>query len=178
MVKSNTLQLNGMSFLEITIKISKSKNLTRLKKINISVNAIEESHFFHLEVISKEMGNEALDIILQPKCQLSERKIFSIKTESDINRESLEDVEFGSEAEQENERSFREVVNAITVEDELIPDYGIPVSAIRLNNSAQKESNIESSETEIAKENQLFSVNGENDESQIEIRMEKKIWLK
>ncbi|GBM38618.1 hypothetical protein AVEN_71507-1 [Araneus ventricosus] len=57
-------------------------------------------------------------------------------------------------------------------EEELIPEYEIPVSANILNVSAQNEPNIEYSETEIANESQWSSVNGENNESQIEMRIE------
>ncbi|GBM54061.1 hypothetical protein AVEN_220619-1 [Araneus ventricosus] len=55
---------------------------------------------------------------------------WTIKAVSDISQEINEDAEFGSEPEKENQTSFRE--SALTAEDELIPDYEIPVSANRL----------------------------------------------
>ncbi|GBO07144.1 hypothetical protein AVEN_77256-1 [Araneus ventricosus] len=86
-------------------------------------------------------------------------------------REIIEDAEFGSEPEKEHQTSFRE--NKLTEKDELISDYEIPVSANRLNDSAQKKSNTDSSETEISYKSHLSSVNTENDESLIEMRIEK-----
>ncbi|GBN23077.1 hypothetical protein AVEN_43470-1 [Araneus ventricosus] len=102
---------------------------------------------------------------------MSGNKAFSIKTVSDINQEIIEDVEFGSETEKENQKSFRE--NKVTKEDEKISDYETPVSANRLNDSAQKKSNTDSYGTEISYESHLSSVNRENDESMIEMRIEK-----
>ncbi|GBN48967.1 hypothetical protein AVEN_107651-1 [Araneus ventricosus] len=133
----------------------------------------EESHFLHSEVISEEKGNEALDTILQANCQESGNKVLSIKTEPDVDQEFLEDADFGSVPEQENERSFREVGNRIIEKAELISDDKIPVSANRLNDSAQKKPNIDSSETEISYKSHFSSVNRGNDESQIEMRIEK-----
>ncbi|GBM02991.1 hypothetical protein AVEN_14506-1 [Araneus ventricosus] len=170
MVKSNTRRYNDMSVVESKVKISKTKSLVRPNKNNVSVNAIEKSHFLQSEVISEENGNEALDTISQVKCQESGNKAFSIKTVSDVNQEIIEDAEFGSEPELENQTSFRE--NKLTEEDELISDYEIPVSADRLNDNAQKKSNTDSSETEISYESHWSSVNIENDESLIEVRIE------
>ncbi|GBN66339.1 hypothetical protein AVEN_104830-1 [Araneus ventricosus] len=89
------------------MKISETKRLVRPNKNNASVNAIEKSHFLRPEVIS-EVGDETLDTISQVNCKESECKDFSIKSESDINKEFLEDAEFGSEPEQENQEfSYR-----------------------------------------------------------------------
>ncbi|GBM80594.1 hypothetical protein AVEN_167898-1 [Araneus ventricosus] len=120
MGKSNTVRYNGMSFLESKIKISKTKGLVRPSKNNFSINAIGEYHFLHPVVNSKEKGNEVLYTISQVKCQEYGSKVFSIKKESDVGKEFLEVVDFGSE--QENESSFREADNAVIQEDELIPD--------------------------------------------------------
>ncbi|GBM57557.1 hypothetical protein AVEN_97666-1 [Araneus ventricosus] len=90
-----------------------------------------------------------------------------------MNQEIIEDVEFGSEHEKENQTSFRG--NKLTEEDGLISDYEIPVSANRLNDSAQKKSNTDSYGTEISYESHLCSVNRENDESMIEMRIEKEV---
>ncbi|GBO16084.1 hypothetical protein AVEN_15236-1 [Araneus ventricosus] len=169
MVKSNTRRYNGKPIVESKMKISKTKSLVRRNKYSSSVNAIEKSHFWN-SVISEEKGNEALDSILQANFQESGNKVLSIKTEFDVDKKFLEDVEFGSETEEESQTSFRE--NTLTVEDELIPDYEIPVSANRLNSSAQKKLNINSVYKEISNESQLFSVNRKNDESQIEMRIE------
>ncbi|GBN24106.1 hypothetical protein AVEN_4061-1 [Araneus ventricosus] len=112
---STCTSVNDTKIKSVT-KISKRQN-----KYRFSVNAIEKSHFLHSEVISEEKGNEALDTISLVKCQESGNKAFSIKTISDINQEIIEDVEFGSETEKENQTSFRE--NKLTEEDELISDY-------------------------------------------------------
>ncbi|GBM59487.1 hypothetical protein AVEN_240583-1 [Araneus ventricosus] len=68
-VKSNTRQHNDMSFVESKIKISKTKDMARPNKINVSENAIEKSHFLQNEVISELRGNEALDTISQANFQ-------------------------------------------------------------------------------------------------------------
>ncbi|GBM64320.1 hypothetical protein AVEN_25933-1 [Araneus ventricosus] len=157
-----------------SVNDTKIKSVTKISKrpdnYRFSVNAIERSHFLHSEVISEENGNETLDTISQVKCQKSGNKAFSIKTVSDVNQEIIEDVEFGSESEKENQTSFRE--NKLTEEDELNSGYEILVSANRLNDSAQKEFHRASSETEISYESHLSSVNRENDESLIEVRIE------
>ncbi|GBM16790.1 hypothetical protein AVEN_9379-1 [Araneus ventricosus] len=101
MIKSNTRRYNDKPFVESMMKISKAKRLVRPNKNNVSVNAIEESHFLQPEVIS-EVGDEILDTISQVNCQELECKDFSIKSESDINKEFLEDADFGFEPEQEN----------------------------------------------------------------------------
>ncbi|GBN13598.1 hypothetical protein AVEN_260749-1 [Araneus ventricosus] len=117
---STCTSVNDTKIKSVT-KISKRPN-----KYRFPVNAIEKSHFLHSEVILEEKGNEALDIISLVKCQESGNKAFSIKTVSDINQEIVEDVEFGSETEKENQTSFRE--NKLTEEDELISDYEIPIT--------------------------------------------------
>ncbi|GBN72345.1 hypothetical protein AVEN_270942-1 [Araneus ventricosus] len=141
----------------MTCHLMKAKGLERQKN-NVSVNAIERSHFLRSEFISEEKGNEALNTILQANCQESGNKVLSIKTASDINQKFLEDADFRYEPEQENERSFREMNNAIISREKLIPDYEIPVSVNILNESAQKEPNIDSSETEISNQSHLSSV--------------------
>ncbi|GBM53690.1 hypothetical protein AVEN_233663-1 [Araneus ventricosus] len=50
-----------------------------------------------------EVDDETLDFISQVNCQESEFKDFSTKSESDISKEFLEDADFGSEPEQENQ---------------------------------------------------------------------------
>ncbi|GBO10122.1 hypothetical protein AVEN_147150-1 [Araneus ventricosus] len=85
------------------MKIFKTKSLVRPNKNNVSVNAIEESHFLQSEVISEIGDDETLDTISQVNCQDSKCIDFSIKSESDINKEFLEDTDFGSEPEQENQ---------------------------------------------------------------------------
>ncbi|GBM20194.1 hypothetical protein AVEN_216623-1 [Araneus ventricosus] len=119
-----------------TVNPLKTMNKNRLQYSKFSevqstgtINATEETHFLQPEVISDARSNEALDNILKANCQISGNEVFSLKTESDVTQKFLEDTDFGSEPEQENERSFREVNNAIIVEEELIPDYEIPVSA-------------------------------------------------
>ncbi|GBL81606.1 hypothetical protein AVEN_93403-1 [Araneus ventricosus] len=102
MVKSNTRRYNDMSVVERKMKVSKIKILGRPNKNNVSVNAIEESHILQPEVIS-EVDDETLDSILQVNCQESECKDFSIKSESDINKEFFEDADFVSEPEQESQ---------------------------------------------------------------------------
>ncbi|GBM01880.1 hypothetical protein AVEN_218998-1 [Araneus ventricosus] len=101
MVKSNTRLYNDMSVVESRMKISETKSLVRPNKNNVSVNAIKKSHFLQPEVIS-EVDDETLYSISQVNCQESECKDFSIKSESDINEEFLEDADFGSEPEHEN----------------------------------------------------------------------------
>ncbi|GBM00606.1 hypothetical protein AVEN_77402-1 [Araneus ventricosus] len=100
-ISPNTRRYNDISVVESKMKISKTKSLVRPKKSNVSVNAIEESHFLQPEVIS-EVDDETLDSISQVNCQESECKDFSIKSESDMNKKFLEDADFGSEPEQEN----------------------------------------------------------------------------
>ncbi|GBM21280.1 hypothetical protein AVEN_149866-1 [Araneus ventricosus] len=153
------------------MKIYKTKSLVRPNKYNFSVNAIEKSHFWHSGVISEEKANEDLDTNSQVKCQESGSKVFSMRLESDINQEFLEDAKFGSKHEKGNQASFRG--DALTVEEELIPDYEIPVSANKLKDRAKKKSNTDSSETEKSYESQS-SVNRENDDSRIEERFQLK----
>ncbi|GBN09984.1 hypothetical protein AVEN_269273-1 [Araneus ventricosus] len=145
-----------------SVNDTKIKSVTKISKrpskYCFSVKAIEKPHVLHSEVISEEKGNEALDTISLVKCQESGNKAFTINNVSDINQEIIEDVEFGSEPEKENQTSFRE--NKLTEEDELISDYEIPVSANRLNDSAQKKSNTDSYGTEISYESHLSSVIG------------------
>ncbi|GBO08508.1 hypothetical protein AVEN_205967-1 [Araneus ventricosus] len=85
------------------MEIFKTKSLVRPNKNNVSVNTIEESHFLQSEVISEVGDDETLDTISQVNCQESKCKDFSIKSESDINKEFLEDTDFGSKPEQENQ---------------------------------------------------------------------------
>ncbi|GBO04159.1 hypothetical protein AVEN_184329-1 [Araneus ventricosus] len=162
---STCASVNDTKIKSVT-KISKRPN-----KYSFFCKCDWRSHFLHSEVISEEKGNETLDTILQVKCQESGNKAFSIKTISDMNQEIIKDAEFGSEPEKERQTSFRE--NKLTEEDELISDCEIPVSANRLNDSAQKKSNIDSTETEISYKSHLSSVNTENDEYLIEMRIEK-----
>ncbi|GBM28926.1 hypothetical protein AVEN_265305-1 [Araneus ventricosus] len=122
MIKSNTRRHNEMPFVETRMKISKTKSLERANKNNISVNAIEESQFLQSEVISDVRGNEALNAILQVNCQECRSKPFSTETDSNICLKFPEDVNFDSELEQRNQRSFRELDNTITMGNELIPD--------------------------------------------------------
>ncbi|GBN38669.1 hypothetical protein AVEN_211267-1 [Araneus ventricosus] len=107
-----------MPFLARNIKVSKTKGLVRPNQNkNASVSSKEESQFFQPEVISEEKSIEALDTVLQANCQEVGNKVLSLKTTSNINQESLEDAESGSEPEQENERRFREVDNEIIEKD-------------------------------------------------------------
>ncbi|GBM40547.1 hypothetical protein AVEN_202175-1 [Araneus ventricosus] len=140
-------------------KIKETKIFERPNKNNVSVNAIEKSHFSHSEVNSDVKFNEALDTILKTNCHESGNKVLSIKTAS-YNQKFVEKADYGSEPEEENERNFRKVYNAIIVMEELIRDYVIPVIANRLNDSSQKEPNIDSSETEMSNESHSSSMNG------------------
>ncbi|GBN01093.1 hypothetical protein AVEN_198805-1 [Araneus ventricosus] len=91
MIKSNTRRYNDKPFVESKMKISKTKNLVRPNKYRFSANAIEKSQFLQTEVISEVRGNGALDTISQVKCQESGNKVLSIKTESDVDKDFLED---------------------------------------------------------------------------------------
>ncbi|GBM51239.1 hypothetical protein AVEN_73850-1 [Araneus ventricosus] len=139
-----------MPFVESKIKFSKTKGLVGQNKNQVPISSNEESKFLQPEVISKVRGNESLNNILRADCQELGSEAFSMKAITDMNQEIFEDADFGSEPEQENDRSFREVDNKIIEKDELISDYQIPVSANRLNGRAQKKSNIYSFKMKIS----------------------------
>ncbi|GBO07034.1 hypothetical protein AVEN_175483-1 [Araneus ventricosus] len=90
-VKSKTRRYNEMAFAESKMKISKTKSLEIPNKNNVSVNAIEGSHFLHFEIILEEKGNEDLYIILHVNYQELGNKIFRIETESNISQKLSED---------------------------------------------------------------------------------------
>ncbi|KAF8773897.1 TOG array regulator of axonemal microtubules like protein [Argiope bruennichi] len=186
--KTSTQKDKDSSCAPSNMKVLKAKGVVRSNKNkNASVSSIEESHFLQPEIISDTGVDETLDVTLQASCQESKDKTLSIKSESDINQEFLEDIDFDFDTEQEKEESLKKDDITLTVEDELIPDSefsgDLDNTVIeqcdetipdyedsesennKLKDSAQNESNIDTSETEMAKDSHLSTVDEENSEN-------------